>query len=77
MVQIKEGICPDSNSVTYTAVTQHDFFNLYSKILGVTGTVGTDKDGKDLKEMCEVEIFKCPRHFMREKKLFALKGRKD
>ena len=69
MVQIKEGIKPDTNSVTYTAVTQHDFFNLYSKIVGVTGTVGTDKDRKDLKSIYNVEIFKCPRHYIREKKI--------
>jgi len=69
MVEIKEGISPDHNSVTYTAVTQHDFFNLYNKIVGVTGTVGTDKDRKDLKSIYGVEIFKCPRHFLREKKV--------
>ena len=67
MVEIKEGIKPAQHSVTYTAVTQHDFFNLYKKILGVTGTVGTDKDRKDLKSIYGVEIFKCPRHFLREK----------
>ena len=73
MVEIKEGIKPDNNSVTYTAVTQHDFFNLYNKILGVTGTVGTDKDRKDLKSIYGVEIFKCPRHFLREKKIYQTK----
>ena len=73
MVQIKEGISPDSNSVTYTAVTQHDFFNLYSKILGVTGTVGTDKDREDLKQIYGVEIFKFQRHFIREKKIINTK----
>ena len=70
MVEIKEGINPAQHSVTYTAVTQHDFFNLYKKILGVTGTVGTDKDRKDLKSIYGVEIFKCPRHFLREKEIY-------
>ena len=70
MVEIKEGIKPAQHSVTYTAVTQHDFFNLYKKILGVTGTVGTDKDRKDLKSIYGVEIFKCPRHFLREKEIY-------
>ncbi len=60
----------DSNSVTYRAVTQHYFFNLYNKILGVTGIVGTDIDRKDLKTIYNVEIFKCPRHFLREKKIY-------
>ena len=67
MVQIKEGLEPESNSVTYTAVTQHDFFNLYNKILGVTGTVGTEKDKNDLRRIYGVEIFKAPRHFIKEK----------
>ena len=70
MVEIKEGITPSHHSVTYTAVTQHDFFNLYNKILGVTGTVGTEKDRKDLKSIYGVEIFKCPRHFLKEKKIY-------
>ena len=73
MVEIKEGIKPDHHSVTYTAVTQHDFFNLYNKILGVTGTVGTDKDRRDLKSIYGVEIFKCPRHFLKEKIIYRTK----
>ena len=40
MVEIKEGFEPDNHSVTFSAVTQHDFFNMYNKILGVTGTIG-------------------------------------
>ena len=46
------------------------FFNLYNKILGVTGTVGTEKDRNDLKSIYGVEIFKCPRHFLKEKKIY-------
>ena len=56
--------------VTYRAVTQHYFFNLYNKILVVTGIVGTDIDRKDLKTIYNVEIFKCPRHFLRVKKIY-------
>lgn len=67
MVEIKEGLEPDYNSSTFCAVTQHDFFNLYNKILGVTGTVGTEKDKQDLRNIYHVEIFKAPRNFMREK----------
>ena len=48
-VEKKEGMNPSNHIVTYTSVTQHDFFNIYNKILGVTGTVGTDKDRIDLK----------------------------
>lgn len=51
MVQIKEECSPDDHSVTYSSVTQHDFFNKYNKILGVTGTVGTKKDRIDLKQI--------------------------
>ena len=45
----------------------NNFFNLYIKILGVTGNIGTEIDRKDLKIIYGVEIFKCPRHFLREK----------
>ena len=38
-----------NNSVKYIAVTQQDFFNLYIKILGVTETIGKNKERKDLK----------------------------
>ena len=72
MVEIKEGFEPDNHSVTFSAVTQHDFFNMYNKILGVTGTIGTEKDKKDLKKIYGVEIFKAPRHFIKEKKINCL-----
>ena len=32
-----------NHSVTYIAVNQHNFFNLYIKILGVIGNIGTKK----------------------------------
>ena len=69
MVEIKEGFEPNNHSVTFSAVTQHDFFNMYNKILGVTGTIGTEKDKRDLKTIYGVEIFRAPRHFIREKKI--------
>ena len=60
---------PDNHTVTFTSVTQHDFFNMYNKILGVTGTIGTEKDKSDLKKIYGVEIFKTPRHFIKEKEI--------
>ena len=69
MVEIKEGIEPDNYSATFSAVTQHDFFNMYNKILGVTGTIGTEKDESDLRKIYKVEIFKAPRHFIKEKEI--------
>ena len=69
MVKIKEGCSLDNHSVTYCSVTQHDFFNKYKKILGVTGTVGTNKDKIELMSIYGVEIFKCPRNFIKEKKI--------
>lgn len=57
MVEIKE----------YCSVTQNDFFNMYKKIVGVTGTIRTKKDEKDLRDIYHVKLFKCPRHFIREK----------
>ena len=41
-------------------------------ILGVTGTIGTEKDKSDLKKIYGVEIFKAPRHFIKEKKITCL-----
>ena len=43
---------------------------MYQKILGVTGTVGTNQDRKDLKQIYKVDIFQCPRHFIKEKKIY-------
>ena len=43
--------------VTYRAVTQHYFFNLYNKILGVTGIVGTEKQFIMLKFLNVQDIF--------------------
>ena len=56
MVEIKESLEPKRYGISYASVTHHDFFNLYKTILGVTGTIGTDRDRKDLKEIYNVDI---------------------
>ena len=76
MVEIKESLEPKRYGISYASVTHHDFFNLYKTILGVTGTIGTDRDRKDLKEIYNVDIFKCPRHFIREKEINIIQRHK-
>ena len=63
MVEIKEGLRPKSPSISYCEVTQRGYFNLYKKIAGVTGTVGTKRDEEQLKRAYGVNIFRVPRHF--------------
>ena len=47
----KENIPPKEPSVIFSHITQHDFFNMYDKIVGVTGTVGTEKDRIDFQNI--------------------------
>ena len=63
MVEIKEGLRPKSPSISYCEVTQRGYFNLYKRIAGVTGTVGTKRDEEQLKRAYGVNIFRVPRHF--------------
>ena len=62
MVEIKETIKPSPASISFCQVTQQTYFNLYSKIVGVTGTIGSESDEQILKEGYNVGIFKVPRN---------------
>lgn len=44
MIEIREGIEPKSPSVECNMITQHGYFNLYKKKIGVTGTIGCEYD---------------------------------
>ena len=63
MIEIKEGFKPKENSVETCLITQKGYFNLYRKIVGVTGTIGSPGDEDILKDGYNVELFRLPRHF--------------
>lgn len=73
MVEIKEGLEPKSPSVLFGQITHHDYFNLYRKIAGLTGTIGTKNDEKLLKEGYNVDIFKVPRHYESQNHIYLRK----
>ena len=70
MVEIKEGLSPKKNEISFCSITQMMFFNLYKQILGVTGTIGDVTDEKILKEAYNVNIFKIPRNLPPRKPIY-------
>jgi len=60
MVEIKEGLAIREPGVSYFAITQNDFFNLYRTIAGVTGTLGDGTDALLLRTTYQVKIFSVP-----------------
>jgi preprotein translocase subunit SecA len=60
MVEIKEGLAIREPGVSYFAITQNDFFNLYRTIAGVTGTLGDGTDALLLRTTYRVKIFSVP-----------------
>ncbi|MDR0738775.1 MAG: starch-binding protein [Oscillospiraceae bacterium] len=62
MIEIKEGIKIKDPSISYCAITQNLFFNLYEKIAGLTGTLGTENDKTALRNEYRVKIFEIPKN---------------
>lgn len=43
-VELKHGLEPGSESLTSASLSHPVFFNFYSRVLGLTGTVGDDRE---------------------------------
>jgi preprotein translocase subunit SecA len=62
MLEAKEGIPPQSESLMVTAVSHPIFFNLYSKRYAVSGTCGILQERTEVKETYGLESFDVPSH---------------
>ena len=59
-VEAKEGVKVQQESVTYATITIQNFFRLYDKLSGMTGTAVTEAE--ELNEIYELEVVIVPTH---------------
>jgi preprotein translocase subunit SecA len=59
-VEAKEGVKVNQESVTYATITIQNFFRLYDKLAGMTGTAVTEAE--ELSEIYELEVVVVPTH---------------
>ena len=59
-VEAKEGVKIQQESVTYATITLQNFFRMYDKLAGMTGTAATDAE--ELNEIYKVDVYVVPTH---------------
>jgi preprotein translocase subunit SecA len=59
-VEAKEGVKIQQESVTYATITLQNFFRMYHKLAGMTGTAATDAE--ELHEIYKLDVFVIPTH---------------
>ena len=62
MIEIKEKLNLHPTSVTKCAVSPMIFFGAYKNLLGVTGTIGNEKEEELFKNIYKLSTFKVPTH---------------
>ena len=69
MLLIKEGLSFDNASMSYSEITQRDFYKMYKNIIGLTGTLGNERDREKLSQDYEADFFEVPRHLRTDVKV--------
>lgn len=69
MVEIKHGIPMKPSSVSTSLISQNSFFNMYKKITGLTGTLGSDSDRELLTKAYKTKLFYIPRNMESKQKV--------
>jgi preprotein translocase subunit SecA len=59
-VEAKEGVQIQQESVTYATITLQNFFRMYRKLAGMTGTAATEAE--ELAEIYKLEVLTIPTH---------------
>ncbi len=59
-VEAKEGVQIQRESVTYATITLQNYFRLYDKLAGMTGTAATEAE--ELSEIYKIEVVVMPTH---------------
>ena len=59
-VEAKEGVKIQQESVTYATITLQNYFRLYEKLAGMTGTAATEAE--ELSEIYKIEVVVVPTH---------------
>lgn len=61
-VETKEGIEPQSESLTSASMSHPAFFNSYKEIYGLSGTVGEEIERKEIETVYNLDTFDVPPH---------------
>lgn len=69
MIEIKHGIPMKPSSVSTSLISQNSFFNMYKKITGLTGTLGSDSDRELLTKTYKTKLFYIPRNMESKQKV--------
>ncbi len=62
MIELKEHIPPQRTSITVSSVSPVIYFGAYKNLLGVTGTIGSEKEAEYFKSIYKLSTFKVPTH---------------
>jgi hypothetical protein len=59
-VELKEGIIPATMNTNVAQSVHHCFFQRYNRIIGLTGTLGSDNEKQELRRTYNISLFEIP-----------------
>lgn len=65
-IEAKENVSIQQETQTYATITLQNFFRMYSKLAGMTGTAGTE--AHELKQIYNIDVLEIPTHKKRQRK---------
>ena len=66
LIEVKEGIEPETESNIIGSISHPTYFENYSILFGLTGTIGDEIERKEIEEIYKIKCYDIPRNF-REK----------
>jgi ankyrin repeat protein len=72
-VEVMNGLKPQAENLTIASISHPSFFGLYSKIYGLTGTMGELEERQEVKTIYDIDSFDVPPHFTSKKQPLVTK----
>ena len=69
-IEVKEGLEPETESNTIASISHPSFFNNYKIIFGLTGTIGSDIERKEILNIYKLDSFDVPPNFESKRKVY-------
>ena len=67
-IEVKEGLEPETENNTIASISHPSFFNNYNIIFGLTGTIGSDIERKEILDIYKLDSFNAPTNFASQRK---------